>query len=175
MKSTILSLAALAICLSFTACSKNVKRDGTAGDGTYSSGAGTDGLYNQSLPGRIDGSNPELANYDTLQAYVVLFDFNSFSINAAERSKLNAIAKWMTENSSAKIVLAGHTDARGTTQYNVGLGERRALATRDYLLGLGADGSRLMTITYGEERPAVAEESEAAYSQNRRCAAGILP
>jgi peptidoglycan-associated lipoprotein len=106
---------------------------------------------------------------------VVLFDFNSFSINAAERSKLNAIAKWMTENSSAKIVLAGHTDARGTTQYNVGLGERRALATRDYLLGLGADGSRLMTITYGEERPAVAEESEAAYSQNRRCAAGILP
>ncbi|NJK93187.1 MAG: OmpA family protein [Blastochloris sp.] len=63
----------------------------------------------------------------------------------------------------------------GTTQYNVGLGERRALATRDYLLGLGADGSRLITVSYGEERPADPSENESAWSKNRRCAAGVLP
>lgn len=175
MKSSLpaLILTTLAACLFFTACSKNVKRDGS--EGSFTSGANSDSLYDQSLPGRIDGANPELANYDILKDYIVYFDFDSFSINGAERSKLSAIAKWMSENPSAKIVLSGHTDSRGTTQYNVGLGERRALATRDYLLGLGADGNRLMTITYGEERPADAGEGEASWSRNRRCAAGVLP
>jgi peptidoglycan-associated lipoprotein len=174
MKTTYLSLFGLALTLAFTSCSKNVKRDGS-GDSAYGSGYGSEGLTGAgALPDRPAG-NPDNADYSILQAHTVYFDFDSFSINAGERSKLSAIAKWMSENPGRSIALAGHTDIRGTTQYNIGLGERRALATRDYLLGLGADGSRLITISYGEERPADSGEGESAHAQNRRCAAGVMP
>jgi peptidoglycan-associated lipoprotein len=175
MKSNYLKLLGfyLTLTLTFSACSKNIKSSGTAGDGT---GAyGSENLTGQgALPDRPTG-NPDNADYSILQAYTVYFDFDSFSINAGERSKLNSIAKWMTENPGRSIALAGHTDVRGTTQYNVGLGERRALATRDYLLGLGADGSHLITVSYGEERPADTGEGESAHAKNRRCAAGVMP
>jgi len=171
MKSNHLALLALSLTLTlvFSACSKNIK-----GTGSDQSGFGSEGLTGGGiLPDRQ--GNPDNADFSILQAFTVYFDFDSFSINAAERSKLNAIARWMSENPGRNIALAGHTDVRGTTQYNVGLGERRALATRDYLLGLGADGNRLITVSYGEERPSDTGEGESAHAKNRRCASGVMP
>jgi peptidoglycan-associated lipoprotein len=171
MKSNYLTLIGFALTLSFTACSKNIKGNGSDTNGTM----GSEGLNGSGvLPDNRQG-NPDLADYSILQAYTVYFDFDSYSINAGERPKLNAIAKWMSENPGRAIALAGHTDVRGTTQYNVGLGERRSLATRDYLLGLGADGNRLITVSYGEERPADTGDGESSHAKNRRCAAGVMP
>jgi peptidoglycan-associated lipoprotein len=158
----------------FVGCSKSVK--GGAGDSA--SGWGEEGIYDQgvggsgSLPGR-DGLSPANADFSVLADYTVYFDYDSFAIKAGERAKLESVAKWLNENSGSKIVVAGNTDDRGTTEYNLGLGERRSLATRDYLVGLGIDSSRISTISYGEEKPAVDGQNESAWSQNRRAQMGV--
>lgn len=162
-------LLVLTLALGLGACQKTIKSGSGANGGVTDS----ESMDFGSLPNRPEG-NPENADYEQLKAYTVYFDFDSFAINASERPKLEAVAKWMIDNPGANIVLAGHTDSRGTTQYNVGLGERRALATRDYLMGLGADGARLVTLSYGEERPADPSENESAWSKNRRCALGVM-
>ncbi|MEM6886469.1 MAG: OmpA family protein [Verrucomicrobiota bacterium] len=175
MKSSILSILRFTLLLmaisSFSACTRNLEKDDN--DGGYVAGNEED-IIEYELPGRSDATNPKNADYSTLENYTVYFDFDSYSIRSSERPKLEAIAAWLNNNSSAKVVMAGHTDDRGTTQYNLGLGERRALATRDYLLGLGIDASRMSTVSYGEERPAQSGSGESAYSANRRTAIGVL-
>jgi peptidoglycan-associated lipoprotein len=158
----------------FVGCAKTVKTTGSDGPGGTGSIAGSEGIYDgMSLPER--GSfNPENADYSVLSAYTVYFAFDSYAIDSSERGKLEKIANWLNENPGTKIIVAGHTDSRGTIQYNLGLGERRAIAVRTYLMGLGIDGGRVMTISYGEERPAQAGDSEAAHAANRRAACGVL-
>jgi peptidoglycan-associated lipoprotein len=153
------------------ACTKSVKSTGADGPGGMSS---YEPINDIGLPSDLSKYNPENADYATLAAYTVYFAFDSYAIDSTERPKLEKIANWLNENPSAKIVAAGHTDARGTIQYNVGLGERRAIAIRTYLLGLGIDGGRIITTSYGEERPAQQGESESAYAANRRAACGVL-
>ena len=126
------------------------------------------------LPSRVEGMDPSKADYQTLAKYAIYFGTDSFAIEAGERSKLQEIATWCTSNPDAKLVLAGHCDERGTTQYNLALGERRALAMRDYLVGLGVKKEALSTVSYGEEKPSVQGNGEAAWSKNRRAEAGIL-
>lgn len=142
-------------------------------DGTVSGGGGFDNAT-VPLPERDESTNPENADYLTLKAYTVYFSFDSFSIEAGERHKVENISKWMKSNPDKKIIVAGHCDNRGTVQYNLALGERRALAVRDYLVGLGVDKSRISTISYGEERPAEAGEDEEAWKMNRRSEIGVL-
>jgi len=167
-----LLLVSLSLALAFGGCSRSIKKtDGTDG-ATF--GDGSESLPNTALADRDSKINPENADYSTLSAYVVYFDFDSFAVKASERPKLEKIAAWLGENAGAKVVLAGHTDSRGTVQYNLALGERRAIATRDYLLGLGVDASRLTTISYGEERPAQQGDNETAWQANRRCATGVI-
>ncbi len=162
----------LAAVASFSACTRNIEKDDK--NGGYAGPGSEEEIIEYELPGRSDATNPENANYDTLKNYTVYFDFDSYSIRSSERPKLEAITAWLNENPGAKVVMAGHTDDRGTTQYNLGLGERRALATRDYLLGLGIDASRMSTVSYGEERPAQGGSGESAYAANRRTAVGVL-
>lgn len=168
-QSTYLTSLSLIALLAFAGCAKSVKGTGTGGPGY----TGEDIIDTGVLPNRGD-FNPDNADYSVLAPYTVYFAFDSYAIDSTERPKLEKIANWLNENGSAKILLAGHTDSRGTIQYNVGLGERRSLAVRTYLMGLGVDGNRLQTISYGEERPAQQGESEAAYKANRRVAAGVL-
>ena len=77
-------------------------------------------------------------------------------------------AKWLGARSGTDARIEGNCDARGSAEYNLALGERRALAAKQYLIDLGVDASRLSTISYGEERPAVRGQTEAAYARNRR-------
>lgn len=166
---SLLILLAAVLALGLTACSKSVKGSGT--DGAATSEPIYDGM---GLPTDLSKFNPENADYATLSAYTVFFAFDSYAIDSTERPKLEKIANWLNDNPSAKIVSAGHTDSRGTIQYNVGLGERRAIAVRTYLMGLGIDGNRIITLSYGEERPAQQGESESAWAANRRAACGVL-
>jgi peptidoglycan-associated lipoprotein len=98
----------------------------------------------------------------------VYFDFDSAQINEQGRQALEFNATWMQRNAAAKVLIEGHTDQRGSTAYNLALGERRAIATRDYLVTLGVPKSRLSTISYGKERPADPGSNEAAWAKNRR-------
>ncbi|MBU6377536.1 MAG: peptidoglycan-associated lipoprotein Pal [Gammaproteobacteria bacterium] len=99
---------------------------------------------------------------------VIYFAFDSEAISEADLALLAAHARFMAGKPGVRVRLEGHTDERGTREYNIGLGERRAQAVRRALGLQGVTEARLSTVTYGEERPAVAGDDEAAYSKNRR-------
>jgi len=98
----------------------------------------------------------------------VQFDYNSSSLRADSMDTLRGNAEKIKQFPNAYIQIAGHCDERGTQEYNLALGERRALAVRNYLIQLGVSGDRLVTISYGKEFPVVAGSNEEAWAQNRR-------
>ena len=98
----------------------------------------------------------------------VHFDFDKSIVKQADRPNIEAVAAHLKLNDDHKVLVEGHCDERGTEGYNLSLGERRALAVREYLVNLGIDASRIRTISYGEARPAVEGQNDAAYAENRR-------
>ena len=98
----------------------------------------------------------------------VFFAFNKYSLKAKARQTLERQATFLKNNAGVKVALQGHADERGTREYNLALGERRANAAKEYLIALGINPNRITIISYGKERPAVAGSNEAAWSQNRR-------
>lgn len=90
---------------------------------------------------------------------VLYFSFDSSDLDDEARGRLQSNADWMKEDASRVLTIEGHTDETGTSDYNLALGENRARTTRDYLVRLGVDASRVQIITYGEEKPAGAEDS----------------
>lgn len=98
----------------------------------------------------------------------VFFDFDKSDLRPEARATVEALAVWMNDFPSTTLSLEGHCDERGTREYNLALGERRANAVRDYLVALGIAPNRLTTISYGKERPAVLGSNEEAWAQNRR-------
>src|SRR5258707_6544501 len=101
------------------------------------------------------------------QFAIVYFDYDSARIRPSEDAKLQAVAAYLKSN-PGNLVVEGYCDERGTAEFNRALGERRALAAREELVKLGADGSRITTISYGSERPAGMGHDERAWSKNRR-------
>jgi peptidoglycan-associated lipoprotein len=98
----------------------------------------------------------------------VFFGYDQFHLDATARSVLDGQAVWMKANPSVTVAIEGHCDERGTREYNLGLGERRANSVKDYLVALGVNPSRVKTISYGKERPVALGSNEAAWTQNRR-------
>ena len=98
----------------------------------------------------------------------VYFDYDEASLSDDTRDKLSRNADLMKSNAGFSVTIEGHADSRGTSEYNLALGERRANAVRDYLTSLGIAGTRTRTISYGRERPVCTEEAESCWSQNRR-------
>ena len=98
----------------------------------------------------------------------VFFDFDKYSLKAKARQTLERQATFLKNNAGVKVVLQGHADERGTREYNLALGERRASAAKNYLVALGINPNRITIISYGKERPSVAGSNETAWSQNRR-------
>jgi peptidoglycan-associated lipoprotein len=96
------------------------------------------------------------------------FEYDRYNIMDKDIPTLEEIASWLREHPDSKMLIEGHCDERGTNEYNMALGEQRALAARRYLVGLGIDPNRLTTISYGEERPLALGSNEAAWAQNRR-------
>lgn len=115
--------------------------------------------------GLIEGMIPDR---DTFKSNIIYFDFDRSSIRTSERSKLDAIAKTLKSKPEAKIQIEGHCDERGTEEYNRALGERRALAAREYLIHSGINADRIFTISYGEDKPADPGHNEEAWAKNRR-------
>ncbi len=122
-----------------------------------------------------DGFNPDRdVDYQSLQGDTIYFAFDSSVIPPGERPKLDIVAQWIKDNPGRSLFLAGHTDKRGTAEYNRGLGERRADSVREYLIGLGLGGGELQTISYGADRPVATGDTEEDYAKNRRVEIGVI-
>jgi peptidoglycan-associated lipoprotein len=136
---------------------------GGAGGGTGAGGgaAGATGTTIPSLP-----SPKEFVESAALRD--VYFDFDRYDVRAGDKGTLDENAKWLKTNQGALLLIEGHADERGTNEYNLALGERRAKATRDYLVSVGIDAGRITVISYGEERPTCTEKAEPCWTKNRR-------
>ncbi len=102
------------------------------------------------------------------QLETVYFEYDDATLRSDARNVLAKNAKYLKENQNVEIIVEGHCDERGTTDYNIALGDRRAKAVRSYLLKLGMKGNRIATISYGEEKPADFGHDESSWSKNRR-------
>lgn len=132
--------------------------NGEAGDGTTLALTGT---TIPALPSPTGFS-------ETAALRDIHFDFDEYAIRPQDAKTLEENARWLRNNARAILLVEGHADERGTNEYNLALGERRAKATRDYLESLGVAASRISTISYGEERPVCIERTESCWAQNRR-------
>lgn len=160
-----LLLSAIALALLAAGCSKTHKADelgqtpGTkettttpGGDGTTEGGADRGSVLTGALAG----------------LKTIYFDYDKYNLRDDAKATLEADAKILIDNPKSRVVIEGHCDERGTTEYNLALGEKRASATRDFLIRLGVDPAQLSIISYGEERPAAFGHDEDSWSQNRR-------
>jgi peptidoglycan-associated lipoprotein len=98
----------------------------------------------------------------------VYFDFDKYDIRPEDAKTLDANATWLKSNAENLVLIEGHCDERGTNEYNLALGERRAKATMNYLVSQGIQANRITIISYGEERPVCNEKTEACWAKNRR-------
>jgi len=105
---------------------------------------------------------------DSSMFRTIYFDFDKSDLRADAREGLQANASYLKSNSNVQITIEGNCDERGSNEYNLALGKRRAEAAYKYLVDLGIDGSRMTTVSYGEERPAVEGHNELAWAKNRR-------
>ena len=125
--------------------------------------------YTADVPSDYEGISP--GSQEDLIVNVgdrVFFAFDSFELDADAQELLQDQAAWLKQYNKSSITIEGHCDVRGTREYNLALGEKRAQAVKNYLNGLGIDISSLSTISYGKERPAVVGSNDAAWGQNRR-------
>jgi len=145
-----------------------VEDRGTQADGSQGAD-GTDGATTSGAQAGTAFQGHPLDNPQSiLSSRVIYFEFDSASIRNEDRAAIQAHAEYLSQHSSASVVLEGHTDERGSREYNIALGERRAKAVRQLLLFQGAVASQIQTVSYGEENPAAIGHDEDAWQQNRR-------
>ncbi len=121
--------------------------------------------------GAATSAGPRPGSQEDLVATIgdrVFFDFDSSAITSNARTVLDRQAGWLQQYPQNQVTVEGHTDERGTREYNLALGQRRANAARDVLVAGGVAGARIQTISYGKERPAALGSDESAWAQNRR-------
>ena len=126
--------------------------------------AGADGYAGAGPAGPVPGSQDDLENSAGHQVY---FDYDQYTLRSDAQATLAKQAAWLQEYPDTRIKLAGNCDERGTREYNLALGARRAEAARAYLVSLGVDGSRITTVSYGKERPSCTQSNESCWRYNR--------
>lgn len=144
-------------------------------EGASTSGSGSSGSTTTSSSDTQSGAipGPAAGTQEELTVEVgdrIFFDYDQYNIRADQRGTVEALAAWLDSNPAATLTVEGHADERGTREYNLALGERRANSVRDYLIALGTNPGRLAVVSFGEERPAVLGSNDSAWAQNRRSA-----
>lgn len=123
-------------------------------------------------PGIIPGSQQDfVAN---VIADRIFFGYDQFNVDAEDQATLRSQATWLQRYPGVRVLVEGHADERGTRDYNIALGERRANAAKNYLASLGIDPSRIDVISYGKDRPDAIESNEAAWARNRRAVSIVI-
>lgn len=164
MKILLAGVLCCVVASSLTGCGKKWGKGKRGSDGTDNIGGvmGTD-IYGEPLSDRPVGGTEVQGDFG-----VVLFAYDSSQIQPSARPVIEDVAQYLRSNPQVGLIVEGHCDERGSKEYNLALGERRALAVRAYLIGLGIDGSKIQTKSLGEEDPAAFGHDESAWSQNRR-------
>jgi peptidoglycan-associated lipoprotein len=168
MHKSLVLLMVMVVSIGLGACGKKDTRpDAAATNTSLDSGADSAGANSASA-----GSGEEIEAPGPMEGLLakrtIYFDFDSSEIRGEGTDIVAAHAKYLASRGGMKVRLEGHTDERGSREYNIGLGERRSQAVRRALLLQGATESQLSTVSYGEERPAAAGSDEAAWAKNRR-------
>ncbi len=159
-------LSALTLCLAaVVGCSSEKKtEDSLAPEAAAESAPPAPGIENTPMSFDPMGSDSgKIAGLETVH-----FDYDKSSLGNEARKKIASNAEWMKKNTTAKVTIEGHCDNRGSNEYNIALGERRANAVKDYMVSLGVSASRLNTVSYGEDKPVAMGDSEADHKKNRR-------
>lgn len=120
-------------------------------------------------PGSQEHFRQQMAGQDT-----IYFDTDKYDIDSQDQAALRTQAQYLTQYPNIRATIQGHADERGTRDYNLALGERRANAAKNYLQSLGIAANRLTTVSYGEERPVATGSNEAAWAQNRRAVTVVV-
>ena len=170
MNKLLKSLAIALPMLTLAACSSTTDSDamtGTGTDGSYQNGGvQTGGAQNG---GALSAEEQMRQQYEALRREnVIYFEFDQDEVTGHYAQVLEAHANFLRSNPSVSILVEGHADERGTPEYNIALGERRAQAVTSYLQSLGVSGAQLAIVSYGEEKPMDASHTESAFSKNRR-------
>jgi peptidoglycan-associated lipoprotein len=134
--------------------------EGTEGDTPTDPNAGT----GQIVPGSQEDFLANIGQYGDR----ILFDTDRFNVDSEDQVTLQKQAQWLARYPNTRITVEGHADERGTRDYNLALGERRANSAKNYLISVGVDAGRIQTVSYGKERPAAMGSDESAWAQNRR-------
>ena len=165
-------LGLLAALLLVAGCETPPADDGSAaGDGTTAAPTVADAPPPPPPPPVMADTGPVLGSQEDLVINVgdrVFFDFDRSDLRPDAIEQLNRQADWMKSNPTVTVILQGHADERGTREYNLALGDRRASSAKQYLESMGIGGGRIDSISYGKERPEVLGSNEAAWAQNRR-------
>ncbi len=169
-------LKALAIAVpmaTLAACSSNSSTDSGMGAGQETNQTSESGDQSGVQVGSADrAKTPEEVREEQMEAlrkeHIIYFAFDRSSVQSEYAELLAAHADYLVKNPNVTIVIEGHADERGTPEYNIALGERRAKAVEDYLTNLGVQDSQISTVSYGEEKPLVNASNERAYAKNRR-------
>ncbi|MAN72564.1 MAG: peptidoglycan-associated lipoprotein [Henriciella sp.] len=180
MRRLVISTASIALVLGAAACaSKPDPVDNSASQVSDTDSAPT-GPVNESdieQPSRVIDSGPTAGSLEDFKVNVgdrVYFDLDQYRLDGDDQSVLQRQAAWLQQYPNVRILVAGNADERGTREYNLALGERRASVVRDYLVNLGVSPSRIDTVSYGKERPIAAESNEAAWAMNRNAFTQIM-
>jgi peptidoglycan-associated lipoprotein len=150
---SIFTLTALVIALGLNSCSDDKKKPAEP----VAASASAENAETPASPSAAD-----------LKATAIYFGFDDYTLNSEAQSTLTAMAEGLKANKSAAVQIEGHCDERGTVEYNLALGERRAQSVKNFLSQLGVESARLSTISYGEEKPVVQGHTEDAWIKNRR-------
>lgn len=165
MQTLKLVLIVFFLCSSLIGCAKPTPQadQGDVGKTDMSQTSDVKGAGEGSMQGDAVPTHDHIAGMERIN-----FDFDQFTLSAEARRILGNNAKYLQANSGINVVIEGHCDDRGSDEYNLALGESRALAAKNYLVSLGISAKRLSVISYGEEKPLSMGSGESAWAQNRR-------
>lgn len=159
------TVAILAAALAVSACAKKAPKDLPIGpQGSVTTDEGTGGAP---MGGIVPGSQADFVQ-QLMGQDTIYFDTDRANIDSLDQQALAAQAAWLQRYPGKRITLEGHCDERGTREYNLALGERRANAAKNYLVSLGVEAGRITTVSYGKERPIAMGSDEDSWAKNRR-------
>ena len=161
----IMAIAALFVASACTTVTDTDSGSGGSGESTKSSSSSSVESSQSKSAEILPGSQADLVSNVGDR---VLFEYDSSDLTPEARRTLERQAAWLKRYSNVSITVEGHCDERGTREYNLALGERRATAVSNFLVALGINGARIMTISYGKEKPVALGSNDTAWSQNRR-------
>ena len=156
-----------------TSTASSGSSDSSSSSSSSTSSSGASGSSSDSTTTSSDSTTTYSYDTDPKTALIkvgdrVLFGYDSSELDDDDRSVLDNQAKFLNQNPSLKVTIEGHCDERGTREYNLALGEKRASAVKDYLISVGINSERVSVVSYGKERPQVLGSNKAAWSMNRR-------